>query len=265
MSTIDFTNKVVAITGAARGIGHTILKAFLEAGAKVAYCDIVKGDDASLINHQNVYFCLGDLSKKGFASNFVKDVVNKFGSIDVLVNNARYKTKHNLLTENEDDWDQSLAVSLKSAFFASQQAILTMQKQGGGAIINIGSIAANHICVEAPSYHVAKAGLEHMTRYLAVEAGKYNVRVNAISPGFIVQEEHQARYQSEDNQSYRRLTEFVHPLGRVGTSADIAKWAMILASEQADFVTGQVITVDGGLVIQDPCSLLYRYNSSNKV
>lgn len=132
---------------------------------------------------------------------------------------------------------------------------------GGGSIVNIGSIAAFMACHESPIYHVAKGGLLQMTRYLAVEAGPYGVRVNAVLPGFIVQDEHLTRYASANNERYREIAEFSHPLRRVGSAEDVSNAVLFLCSSGAHFISGQTVVVDGGLSIQEQSGLLFRFEN----
>lgn len=151
-------------------------------------------------------------------------------------------------------------MTLKAAFFASQEAIKQMSKNGGGVIINISSVASDLVCQESPAYHVAKAGINQMTRYLAMHAGAYNIRVNSVVPGFIIQDENMNRYSDELNTHYKKIAEFCHPIGHTGTSADVAEAVFFLCSPQSKFITGQSIVVDGGLIIQEHSNLIFNFD-----
>jgi len=264
MNQESFAGKVAVVTGAARGIGKNIARILGEAGATVVICDLDKATlettEAELCAASlDVSSMVVDLSRSQAAHSVIQDVVQKTGKLDILVNNARSGKRMAFLDENEVTWDETMAVTLKAAFFCSQEAIRVMKtKDSGGVIVNISSVAALAVSQESPSYHIAKAGLLQATRLLAVNGGPYGVRVNALLPGFVVQDEHQPRYRSPNNQSYRETAEYCHPLGRTGFSADIANAVSFLCSENASFITGQCLTIDGGLLLQDPSCLAFR-------
>lgn len=264
-----FQDKVVVVTGGARGIGKNIASAFFSEGATVIICDINKNMAKKTVMElqkagASVESLYVDLNENGASQKMIKKIFKKWKRIDVLVNNARAGKRLGLLEENEKNWDDSLFVGLKSAFFASQEVVRCMAKTGGGSIINISSVSALLTCHESPSYHVSKAGLLQMTRYLASHAGHYDVRVNAVLPGFIVQDEHKERYESDGNSHYRKVAEFCHPIGKVGTSDSIASVVLFLCSKEASFISGQCITVDGGLTLQEPSSLISRFDMEKK-
>lgn len=264
-----FLNKVAVISGGACGIGKNIALAFAREGAHVAICDINSDQGMLTVEEMkaegaSASFHYVDLGLRGAPAGMVKQVEQECGRLDVLVNNARAGQRKGLFEENEDSWEESIAVTLKAAFFASQEAIRAMSKSGGGNIINISSVASFVACPESPIYHIAKAGMLQMTRYLAAQSGGFGVRVNAISPGFIVRDEHKARYDRDDNRHYRDIAEFCHPVNHVGCSDDIANAVLFLCSPDASFITGQNITVDGGLTIQEQSSLLFRFANNEK-
>lgn len=265
-SKLRFANSIVAVSGSARGIGKNIARAFGVEGAQVAICDIDQEQGRATedeFRQQGIAadFFSVDLSQRGEPQTMIRQVANKYGRLDILINNASSGRKRlELLEEDEDTWDQGMSVTLKAAFFASQEAIRVMRQTGGGKIVNISSIAGLLVCSESPHYHVAKAGLLQLTRYLAANAGRYRIRVNAVSPGFIVQDEHHERYARDDNQRYRKIAEFCHPLGHVGTSDDIANAVKFLCSSDSEFLTGQCLIVDGGIVLQEQSGLVYRFD-----
>jgi NAD(P)-dependent dehydrogenase (short-subunit alcohol dehydrogenase family) len=266
ISKLRFADSVVVVSGSARGIGRNIARAFGAEGARVAICDIDQEQGRSTeaeFRQQGIaadFFCV-DLSQRGEPQAMIRQSANKYGRLDVLVNNAVSGSKRlELLEEDEDTWDQGMSVTLKATYFASQEAIRVMSQAGGGKIVNISSVAGLLVCSESPHYHIAKAGLLQMTRYLAANAGRYGICVNAVLPGFIVQDEHRERYAGNDNQRYREIAEFCHPLGQVGTSDDIAKAVMFLCSSDASFLTGQCLIVDGGLILQEQSGLVSQFN-----
>lgn len=263
---INYKDKTVIVTGAAQGIGKNIATKFARAGATVVVADKNKKDGKSVVDeisnsgHTAEYFNL-DLTDTKQAEEMIVSLFKKHNRIDVLVNNARGGNRTEPLKETEENWQLTVDVSLKTPLFLSQTFINEItEKNSGACIINISSVAANTICHESAAYHLAKSALENLTRYLAVFGGPKGVRVNAIRPGFIVQDEHQDRYWKDDNISYRNMAEFCHPLKRVGKSDDVANAVLFLCSEQASFITGQILTVDGGLTIQDQWNLIYSFH-----
>lgn len=260
-----FAGKVAAVTGSARGIGKNIARAFGRQGALVVICDIdeEKGRvTESELRQQgmSVEFLCVDLSQRGTPQAMIQKIVERWGRLDILVNNARSGRRTSLLEEDEDTWEEGISVTLRAAFFASQEAIRVMSQTGGGSIVNISSIVGLLTCHESPIYHIAKAGLLQMTRYLAAHAGIYGVRVNAVLPGFIVKDEYKARYERDDNQRYREIAEFCHPMGHVGGSDDVAKAVLFLCSPETSFISGQCLVVDGGLTLQEQSGLVFRFD-----
>lgn len=264
-----FSGKVVLVTGARRGIGKNIARAFAREGAAAVVADIDEPSgraarDELRAQGLTAEFVNVDLRKKGMAQGVVREVVEKLGRLDVLVNNARSGRRTDLFDESEETWEDTISVALRAAFFASQEAIRSMAKTGGGSIINIGSIAATMATHESPIYHIAKAGMVQMTRYLAAQGGAHGVRVNAVLPGFIVQDEHRARYEAADNQRYREIAEFCHPGGRVGSAEDVAQTVLFLCSPEASFISGQYLLVDGGATLREQFGLLYEFAESRR-
>lgn len=257
-----FKDQVVVIVGGAQGIGKNIARIFGQQGAIVVIVD-----KESLLGQQTVnefksdnikaHFFHQDISKPKNAKLVIQKTVQKFKRIDVLVNNARAAEKKDLLAETKDNWRQGMAVLLDAPFFTSQEAIRFMKKQQQGCILNMSSCAAIFACNEAPVYHVAKAGILQMTRYLAAFAGPFGIRVNALLPGFIIKDEHRARYELPQNASYRKIVDSCHPLMTPGYADDVAHTALWLCSSWSKFVTGQCLFVDGGLSLKEISTLVF--------
>ncbi len=269
METNHFKDKVVIITGGARGIGKNIAHAFGLLGAIVVICDIsVDSGELAVAELQGfgikAHYLQVDLRKTDASSSLIQKIMAQHGRLDVVVNNAKAGQRLDFYDETEDNWQVAIDVILKAAFFVSQAAIPAIEKSGGGCIVNISSVLGSlcgHGGCESPGYHVAKAGLMQLTRYLAINAGRHKVRINCVAPGFIVQDEHKARYQRADNALYREVAEFCHPLEHVGCSDDVAKAVLYLCSPDSAFVTGQCLTVDGGLTLQEQSSIVFAYSS----
>ena len=264
------SDKVCLITGAGRGIGSNIAHAMGMAGGAIALSDINPERGAAVRDELTAKgvvaeFFPADLSAKGEPRRVLEAVVQRFGGLHVLVNNARAGKRASFAEESEENWDLTMGVNLRAAFFLVQAALPLMSKNS--VIVNIGSLSGLLVSQESPSYQVSKAGLLHLTRYLAMQAGAKGIRVNTVLPGFIVQDEHRALYDGSDTEQskYREVAEAIHPLrGGPGYSGDIASAVMFLASEEARFITGQQLIVDGGLSIQDPTNLAFLYLSKSK-
>ncbi len=233
---MNFSGKVVAVTGAGRGIGRNIANLFERHGATVARCD----RKADMLNT--------DLALPYAGKLLIGDILDKYGRIDVLVNNARSNLRNLLWQESEEDWDFEMAVGVKAPYFLSKYAI---QAMSGGAIVNVGSVTANVVSHESAAYQVSKGAVLQLTRVLARMGADKGVRVNAVLPGAIIQDEHRPRYDQDDNAGYRHKFEEVHFTKRPGTSDEVANAVLFLASEESAFTTGASLLVDGGLTAQD--------------
>lgn len=264
-----FSRKVALVTGSARGIGFVIARAFGSEGARVILADkdktaLRKVADLFRSEGITVDSIVCDLRSSSGCKRLIRKALNIAGSLDILVNNARSGRRVTLMEETERSWDEGMAVTLKAAFFCSQEAIIHMMKLGGGVIVNIGSVASSVVGHDAPHYHIAKAGIDQMTRYLAVYGGPHQIRVNCVSPGFIIKDEHVKRFEGSNNEMYRRIANFSSPLGRTGRASEVAQAVLFLASPESSFITGQCLLVDGGLTVQDQSGIVYRYDQVTK-
>jgi len=263
----EFDGKIVLVTGSARGIGRNISGGLARAGASVLIADVNAAagqiaadelDDGS----GRVSYLPADLAADDGPELLIDRVVKQFGRLDVLVNNARSRPqgKPDIWTENRLSWDDTMAVTLRGTFFMARAALRHWKASPtpDAAIVNIASISGMMSTNDSPAYHAAKGGVIQLTRYLADVAGPLGARVNAVAPGFVVQDEHRERYLREDNEKYRTVSAMAHPLGRVGASDEIAQAILFLASPRSAFVTGQIMVVDGGASIQDQWTLLDR-------
>ncbi len=244
----DFRGKVVIVTGGARGIGREIALAFASYGAKVAICDL---------NEEALKESAQDIEKSGGESLFVianvvddKDVqsvidkvVDKWGRVDILVNNAGITRDSLLLRMKEEDWDAVLAVNLKGIFLMTRSVAKVMVKQRSGKIINIASVVGVMGNVGQANYSASKGGVIAFTKTVAKELASRGINVNAVAPGFIKTK--MTEVLSEEVK--KRLMDNI-PLRRLGEPRDVANACLFLASSLADYITGQTILVDGGMV-----------------
>ncbi len=252
---MNFTNKVVLITGGAGGIGKATAQRFLAQGAKVVLngrrekflADAAKEIDPS---GQRVAIVAGDISRADTARNLVKTAVDRFGGVDILINNAGIFCPKPFLEHTENDFDNYINVILKGTFFASQAVVPEMRKRGGGAIVNTGSMWALQAIGATPSsaYSAAKAGCHALTRNLAIELAKDNIRVNTVAPAVVETPVYNTFLTAEQVAEVLPTFNAFHPLGRNGQPHDIAAAILFLASDDASWMTGVVMPVDGGVM-----------------
>lgn len=246
-------NKVAIVTGAARGIGEAIALKFAEHGANVAFTYVSESSEPKAAALEEKLKSLGVKAKayKSNAGNFaeseamVNDVVKEFGAIDVCVNNAGISKDNLLLRLTEQQWDEVIAVNLKSVFNMTKQVIRPMMKARKGSIINMSSIIGVRGNAGQSSYAASKAGIIGFTKSMAHELGSRNIRCNAIAPGFI--ETDMTHYLKEGDTAKAFMDKI--PLGRFGTGSEVADTCVYLGSDMGAYVTGQVISVCGGLNI----------------
>ncbi|MBC2667540.1 2-dehydro-3-deoxy-D-gluconate 5-dehydrogenase KduD [Novosphingobium piscinae] len=242
----DLAGKVALVTGANTGIGQAIAVALAEAGADVALAG--RSEPAETLARlaatgRRTLDLRVDLSSTAPIEGLVEQVLAAFGRIDVLVNNAGIIRRADLLDFSEADWDAVLDTNLKVLFFLSQAVARGMVARGSGKIVNIASLLSFQGGIRVPSYAAAKSGVAGVTRAMANELAAKGVQVNAIAPGYIATN-NTAALQSDETRS-RQILERI-PAGRWGRPEDIAGTAVFLASPAADYVTGQILAVDGG-------------------
>ena len=243
---VDLAGKVAVVTGGSRGIGKDIVTALAGAGAKVALCGRdgarAQAAAAAVGGGARGYAC--DVAQAGDCERLVAAVETDVGPIDVLVNNAGL-TKDNLLFRiGEQDWDQVLDTNLKAAFLLTKLAARGMIKRRWGRIINISSVVGLIGNKGQANYAASKAGLLGFTKAVAKELASRNVLVNAVAPGYIATELTEGL--AED---VKQTLQAAIPLGRLGQGADVAAAVLFLASDLASYITGQVLVVNGGMVM----------------
>lgn len=242
-------SKVALVTGASKGVGRGIAYGFAEAGWDVAvnyHSDLAGGEETKAVIESKGRRCVivpGDVGSKADVDAMFAAVIDAFGHFDCLVNNAGRQTWSSLLELSEADWDKTIKTNLKGSFLCTQAAARILKEQGrGGSIINIGSGANKQPFMNLVDYCASKGGLEQLTRVSACELGQYGIRVNCVAPGAI-----EIERTKEESDDYSGTWSPLTPMGRIGYPADIARSVVFLASEGADFVTGQTLYVDGGL------------------
>ncbi len=239
--------KVAIVTGGTRGIGKGIVKSFLEEGAKVAFTYASSDEKARAL--ENEFSALGEI--KGYKSNaadfeaaqqLVNDVLDDFGEVNIVVNNAGVTKDNLLLRMSKDDWDKVLQINLDSIFNLTKAVTRTMMKNGGGSIINMSSVVGVKGNAGQANYAASKAGIIGFSKSIAIELGSRNIRCNVVAPGFIETEMTDAL----DEKVVQEWRDSI-PLKRGGTPEDIANSCVFLASEKSSYITGQVLHVNGGM------------------
>lgn len=243
---IDLSGKNALVTGGTRGIGRSIAELLAECGAQVAISgrDATKADRAAKEMSGNVHGFGAELSETASMSGLVADVEAAFGSIDILVNNAGLTRDNLVMRLKEEDWDAVLNANLRGAFTTIKAVSRGMMKRRWGRIVNIASVVGIMGNKGQANYAASKAGLIALTKSVAKELGSRNILVNAVAPGFIDTD----MTASLTPDARQALTSQI-PLERLGSPRDVAGTVAFLASDHASYITGQVIIVDGGMVM----------------
>lgn len=247
---MQLKGKTAVVTGSGRGLGKAIALKLAEMGANIVLNDITASDSIDGTAQEfkaaghNVAVTKGDVRNAADVKEMVKAAVDAFGSLDILVNNAGITKDKPMLLMSEEDWDAVLDINLKGAFLCTKAAGKIMLKQKSGKIINIASVAGRYGNAGQANYSASKAGLIGLTKTTAKELGPKGITCNAITPG-LIQSKMTEVLPEDVKQNYLKNI----ALGRFGTPEDIANVVAFLASGDSNYVTGQVIDIDGGLVM----------------
>ena len=245
----NLKGKVAIITGGTRGIGEAVVKKFVSEGAIVYFTYVSSSEKADnlvddLSNTGIVVACKSDASNLADATELIKKVVSEQGKIDILINNAGITRDNLLMRMTEEQWDQVMEVNLKSVFTLTKQVLRPMMKNRNGCIINLTSVVGVFGNAGQSNYAASKAGIIGFTKSVAKEVGSRNIRCNAIAPGFI-QTEMTDALDEKTKEAYLANV----PLNRFGTTDEIAGLCHFLSTDSASYITGQVISICGGLNI----------------
>lgn len=246
---MEIRGKTAVVTGAARGIGKTIAENIADAGVNIALFDILESEankTAEELTARGIkakVFCQDVTNVEDMTGAF-KDVVEEFGSLDILVNNAGITRDNLLMRMSDEEWDSVLRVNLKSVFACTKAASRIMMKQRAGRIINIASVIGVMGNAGQANYAASKAGIIGFTKSIAKELASRGITCNAIAPGYIQTAMTDKLADEVKEQMLKSI-----PLNRMGTPEDVAKTVLFFASDLADYITGQVVNVDGGMVM----------------
>ncbi len=250
--------RVAIVTGGGTGIGRNVALEFAKAGADVAICS---RNRANLEKTAEEIESLGrrslavptDVSVVEQVRNMVKKAVDKFGRIDILVNNSGTSRRALIVDMTEDDWDDVLATNLKGAFLCTQAVVRYMMEQKYGKIINISSLSGiRNTHLACANYNASKAGIIQLTRDTAAELGPYGINTNCIAPGAVETPAIERTRTPEQVQEWKEGVRKVTPMGRIGNTQDIANLALFLASDDSSFMCGETVVMDGGRNARTP-------------
>jgi NAD(P)-dependent dehydrogenase (short-subunit alcohol dehydrogenase family) len=252
---IDFKNKVVVVTGAAKGIGEASARLFAQLGASVALLDrdveagnATANSIASAGTSATFFPC--DVSASRDVERAISSVRSKFGDIDVLVSNAGIQEYGDVVSTTEELWDKVMNVNLKSCFLVSKNVVPSMLERGGGAIVVVGSVQSMSAIANSAAYVTAKHALLGLVRAMALDYASKNIRVNCVCPGAI--DTPMLRWAASLDPNPQKVIETcdrMHPIGRIGKPEEVAQSIAFLASSWASFVTGSALLVDGGMLV----------------
>ena len=252
MATARLNGKVALITGGASGIGRATALRFAREGAAVSIADVNEPAGNSVVQEINdnggrALFTPADVTHVADCKRIVKNTIDHFGAIHILFNNAGIIRRASVVELSEEDWDRVIAVNVKSAFLMSREVIPIMIKAGGGSIVNMASGWGLAGGPKAAAYCASKGAVVLLTKAMAVDHGRQNIRVNCLCPGDTNTDMLRTEAQQLGELDGQFLAESAHrPLGRVGRPEEIAQAALYLASDGASFVTGTALVVDGG-------------------
>ena len=263
MVQMRFKNKVSIVTGGSQGIGEEIVRKLGEDGSKVVIADIneEKGQaaiDRMQSNDIDAAFIKTDVSEEESVKNLIHETVKKYGGLDILVNNAARTLRKSAEDTSFEEWKGVLGVNLNGAFLCSKYAVPEMRKRGSGAIVNIASWHADKTITRFAAYASSKGGMTALTRQMSLDCGKDSIRVNAVLPSTVdTPMLYETMKSTPDPEEAWKQTMDFQPMGRIASAEDIANAALFLASEEAGYISGHSLRVDGGTYVKVARPLMF--------
>lgn len=249
---MELSNKVAVVTGAASGIGLEIVRLYLHEGAKVVAVDVLP-DLAERLGefggaHPGALRCVvGDVALEETATRYVREALDAFGRIDVMVNNAGVGSVTAIDQTSPEEWDRVMNINVKSIYWSARAVVPVMKKQGGGLFLNTGSISSVTGIPGQGVYGPSKGAVIQITRQMAVEYGKDGIRCNAVCPGTVdTPLLRKAADETGDPRGFLKMLADGHPIGRIAEAEEIAQFFVFLASDRARFFSGSILMIDGG-------------------
>ena len=246
---MDLLNKTCIVTGGASGIGLATVELFVRHGANVVIADFnfdKAAAEAERLGPKTLAAAC-DVSQSTQVAQMVESTLGKWGRVDVLINNAGFGFTGNVVTIEEEDWDRLMSVNLKGVYLCCKYVVPVMQRQGGGTIVNTSSYTATSAIANRTAYVASKGGISALTRAMALDHAKDNIRINAVAPGTIDSPYFSKIFQeAADPPALRQQFNARAAMDRMGEAAEIAEAILFLASSRSSFATGSVLTVDGG-------------------
>ena len=249
----SINNKVIVVTGGASGIGRTISMMFARNGAKVYIADIDETNAMETVTEAEragltLIFQKADVSVQKEVANLINKVETDERCIDVVVNNAGINILKNVTELEEEEWDLLMNINLKSVFLTAKYALPGMTARKKGCFVNIGSVSGLAADYGFSVYNAAKAGMINLTKNVAINYGIYGVRANIVCPGAISTSLLEEAFDKSTNVNLRKQFNEAYPMGRIGTTQEVASAVIFLASDEASFINGEVLVVDGGII-----------------
>ncbi|HUE73014.1 MAG TPA: SDR family oxidoreductase [Pirellulaceae bacterium] len=251
---LDLSTKTTIVTGAASGIGAATVRLFLEAGANVVAVDV--NEPAAPKELQDKYAerlrCIvGDVARQDTSQRYVREALDAFGRIDVLVNNAAIAIIKPIADHSEEEWDRVMNVNVKSLYWSAKAVVPVMKEQKAGLILNTGSISSVVGLTNQGAYGPSKGAVIQITRQMAMDYAPFGIRVNAVCPGTVdTPLVRKAGIDSGNPAVFLKGLESAHPIGRIAQPEEIAAFFLFLASDHARFFTGAILMIDGGFTAQ---------------